>query len=81
MPDGTNHSVELEAAAEIGARRALERIGLHDENAMADIRDLRSLLEGYRALRRGALQGVARAIAVAVAGAIIGWAAAKLGGH
>jgi len=38
----------VEAASEEGARRALNRIGLHDENAGHDMRELRDLLEAWR---------------------------------
>ena len=35
-------------AAEKGSDRALARIGLHDENAVHDVKELRDLLEGWR---------------------------------
>ena len=38
----------MEEAAERGARRALERLGLHDDDAGKDIRDLRVLIDGWR---------------------------------
>ena len=38
----------VEAASEEGATRALNRIGLHDEEAGHDIRELRDLLEAWR---------------------------------
>jgi hypothetical protein len=38
----------LDQAAERGARRALERVGLHDENAGRDINELRTLIDGWR---------------------------------
>ncbi len=43
---------EIEAAAERGAQRALERLGLHDESAMTDVRELRDLLDSWRAAKR-----------------------------
>ena len=42
----------LEQAAERGARRALERLGLHDDDAGKDIRDLRTLIDGWRDTKR-----------------------------
>jgi hypothetical protein len=42
----------LDQAAERGAKRALESIGLHDEDAGKDIHDLRSLLDGWRGTKR-----------------------------
>jgi len=41
-------SALLEAAAERGARRALERLGLHDDEAGKDIHDLRTLIDSWR---------------------------------
>jgi len=38
----------LEDAAERGARKAMERIGLQDERAGKDVAELRSLLEAWR---------------------------------
>ena len=38
----------LERASHQGARRALADIGLHDEHAEHDIRDLRDILGAYR---------------------------------
>lgn len=38
----------VEAASEEGATRALNRIGLHDQEAGHDIRELRDLLEAWR---------------------------------
>jgi hypothetical protein len=38
----------LERAAHDGARRVLHELGLADENAPADLRELRGLLDGWR---------------------------------
>jgi hypothetical protein len=38
----------LEDAAERGARRALEKVGLHDAQAGKDVAELRDLLEAWR---------------------------------
>lgn len=42
----------LEQAAERGARRALERLGLHDDDAGKDIHDLRTLIDSWRDAKR-----------------------------
>jgi hypothetical protein len=42
----------LDDAAERGAKRALERVGLHDENAGRDIHDLRNLIDSWRSTKR-----------------------------
>ena len=44
----------LANAAEAGAKRALERLGLHDEDAAKDVHEMRSLLEAWRDVRRTA---------------------------
>ena len=38
-------------ASRKGARQALEEVGLHDEGAGDDIRELRSVLSGWRATK------------------------------
>ncbi len=50
----------VEAASEDGARRALSRLGLHDENAGHDIRELRDLLEAWRETRKAAWHTMVR---------------------
>jgi hypothetical protein len=44
----------LESAAQEGAKRALEQLGLHDDEAAVDVREMRSLLEAWRDVRRTA---------------------------
>lgn len=51
-----------EEAAQAGAARALERLGLKDGDAGADIVELRQLVQGWRDARKSALK------------ALIGWA-------
>ena len=41
----------LERASHKGAQRALSDIGLQDNEAVHDIKDLRLLIEGYRSLK------------------------------
>lgn len=45
----------LSEAAERGAKRALERVGLHDDDAGNDIRDLRTLIDSWRSAKRAAI--------------------------
>jgi len=52
----------LDEAAERGAKRALEKVGLHDDEAGSDIRDLRTLIDGWRTTKK------------AVGHAIVNWA-------
>jgi Family of unknown function (DUF6127) len=54
----------LERAAHDGARRVLHELGLADENAPGDLRELRGLLEGWRdfkkTVRRAAWKTITR---------------------
>ena len=60
----------MERAAEKGARRALESVGLHDENAGRDIHDLRTLIDGWRTTKRTVLEAVLRWVTIGVLGFI-----------
>ena len=51
-----------EEASELGARRALERLGLADRSAEGDVRELRELLGAWRDAKKAAR------------GAVVGWA-------
>lgn len=44
----------IEAAAEVGARRALADLGLHDDEAGKDVQELRGLLEAWRSAKKAA---------------------------
>ena len=46
----------LEQASKEGAKKALTELGLHDENAPTDIRDLRELLKAFRIAKKDAFQ-------------------------
>jgi hypothetical protein len=74
----------LELAAERGAKRALADVGLVDEEAASDIRDLRSLLGAVRIARRTAWQTVVRVATTGLILALIAGVIVKLklfGGH
>ena len=60
----------MEVAAEKGARRALERIGLHDDDAGRDINDLRTLIDGWRETKRTVTQAVTKWITMGLLGAL-----------
>jgi hypothetical protein len=68
----------LERAAETGARRALHELGLHGEDAALDIRDLRSLIECIRFVRRTAVQTAVRLITTGILLALMAGIAIKL---
>ena len=56
----------VEAAAERGATRALEKVGLHDDQAGKDINDLRTLLSSWRTVKNGVLASIGKGIGVLV---------------
>lgn len=56
----------LERAAETGARRALHEVGLDGQDAAEDVRDLRSMLAGFRPAKQRAVQTAVRMITTAV---------------
>lgn len=60
----------LTEAAEQGAKRALEQVGLHDEEAGNDIRDLRNVLDGWRTARKTVLSTVTQWVTMALLGAL-----------
>jgi hypothetical protein len=64
----TDHEIEqlIERAAERGAEKALHSLGLHDENAPADVKELRGLLEAWRDVKSTALRTATGWLTVAV---------------
>ena len=56
----------LARAAEEGAKRALANVGLDGKEAALDIRDLRSLLDGIRLIRRTAVQSAVHLITIGI---------------
>lgn len=60
------------AIAQRAADNALQSVGLHDEGALNDVRDIRDLLRGYRIVRKGALQKVGSIIVWVIVLSIMG---------
>lgn len=60
----------LNEAAEHGATKALARIGLHDDEAVHDIKDLRGLLESWRETRKSIWATVIKITTVGLLGFI-----------
>lgn len=56
----------LDKAAERGAEAALRKVGLHDEDAGNDIREVRSLLETWRDTKKTISQTIARIITTGI---------------
>lgn len=50
----------LAGVAREGAAMALNNVGLNDENAIYDLKDLREALRAFRVFRKGALQQLGR---------------------
>lgn len=65
MPDAEFEAM-LAHAAEKGAKRALADVGLDGEEAALDIRDLQSLLDCMRLVRRTAMHTATRMITTGV---------------
>ena len=65
---------ELEAMLDRSAKRALDSIGLTDENAAKDIQEMRSLLDAWRDTRKSIWNTIVRILTVAtltfIAGAV-----------
>lgn len=77
MPDAEFEAI-LTRAAEEGARRALANVGLDGEEAALDIRDLRSLLDCIRFVRRTAVQTAVHLITTGLMLALLAGIAIKL---
>ena len=65
MTEGELHAL-LEKAAEEGARNALREIGLSDEDALSDVREIRGLLDAWRSTKRTVGQTIARVLTTVV---------------
>ena len=74
MSDLKISAEELEAMLDRSAKRALASIGLTDEHAASDIRELRGLLEAWRDTRKSIWSTVTRittgAVLLFIAGAV-----------
>lgn len=60
----------MDRAAEAGAKRALEKIGLHDSEAGKDVRELRGLLDSWRSARATVGHTIAKVITTAILAAL-----------
>ena len=68
-----------EEAGELGATRALTRLGLADDGAAGDVAELRTLLRSWRDAKRSAAHAVWNWVTRIAAGALLGALAVKLG--
>lgn len=69
----------IEEAGELGARRALARLGLGDEAATGDVAELRELLKAWRDAKRSALKAAIGWVVRMVLALVLVALAAKLG--
>ena len=69
----------IEEASELGAGRALERLGLADRGAQEDVRELRELLRGWRDAKKAARGAVIAWIVRIVTALMLLGMAVKLG--
>tara|TARA_B100001059_G_C17681497_1_gene499973 strand:- start:270 stop:542 length:273 start_codon:yes stop_codon:yes gene_type:complete len=69
----------IEDASDKGATKALARIGLHDEDAVHDVKELRNLLDGWRDTRKNVRATVVKVVTVAILGfiALASWSEFK----
>ena len=61
-------------------KSVLKEVGLHDDDAGNDVRDLRSLITDWRGMKKVVWQTIARAGTIVVLGLLMLGAWAKLGG-
>ncbi len=54
----------LEQASRQGAKMALHELGLHDDNAPTDIRDLRELLKAFRMAKKDSFRIFVKCIVI-----------------
>lgn len=69
----------IEEAAETGADRALRRIGLMDDHAGSDIKELRQLVQGWRDVKSSALKSFVSWLVRTVVALLLFGLAFKLG--
>ncbi|APL94474.1 hypothetical protein EWH08_07090 [Sphingobium indicum] len=69
----------IEEASELGAGRALERLGLADRGAQDDVRELRELLGAWRDAKKAARGAVVAWVARVVMALLLLGMAVKLG--
>ncbi|WP_428628704.1 DUF6127 family protein [Sphingopyxis sp.] len=78
-PDAALLRAVVEEASELGARRALARLGLADEAAREDVGDLRQLLSAWRDAKTSAWKAAVDWAVRGVLAALVVGLAVKLG--
>ena len=80
MIDDEKLDALIEKAAQRGAKAALESIGLHDDKAGADVRDLRQLLTSWREARTTITRTVTQVVTTAILAVLAAGLLFKTGG-
>jgi hypothetical protein len=70
----------LERAAKRGAEKALKEVGLSDDDAVHDIKEMRDLLEAFRDMRRTVVVTFAKMVTTFVVGLLAFGSYMKWGG-
>ena len=81
MSDLKISAEELEAMLDRSAKRALESIGLTDDNAAKDLQELRSLLDAWRDTRKSIWNTTVKIFTVAILTFIAGAVWMTFGGE
>ena len=61
----------IEKAAIAGAKKALREVGLSDDDANSDVKELRNLLDTWRITKRTAVKTIVQAVTYLFLGALI----------
>ena len=67
----------LQRAAEAGAKKALRDVGLSDDAAVHDLREVRDLLDSWRSVKRTAGKTITQIVTTLILGAILAGTAAS----
>ena len=71
----------INRAAKKGAQEALRSIGLHDDDAIHDVRELRELLDAWRDAKKTVANTVAKTLTIAFLSMLVIGAYIKWGGN
>lgn len=71
----------IDRAAKKGAQEALRSIGLHDDDAIHDVRELRELLDAWRDAKKTVANTVAKTLTIAFLSMLAIGAYIKWGGN
>ena len=67
----------LQEAAKRGAKQALHELGLDDDQAGPDVRDLRTLITDFRAIRKSVMNALVTGITLGFLALLVGGATMK----